>query len=72
MLGGFGVTFTSTSTAGGSASLVDWQWDFGDGATGTGTTVTHVFSGAGPWSVRLTVRDNLGVTGTVTVSVTAL
>lgn len=68
-------TFTASVTAGdipltvefdGSGSLdpdgrlVQWLWTFGDGTTGSGPTVTHTYTRAGKFTVRLTVSDNLG------------
>lgn len=64
-------TFTSTSSdpdVGGTITLT--RWDFGGGVILEGTTVTHTFADAGTFPVILTVTDNLGATGTVTLPVT--
>lgn len=45
------------------------NWDFGDGDTGTGLSVTHRFSEAGTYLVRLSVRDNRGATSVATTSI---
>jgi PKD repeat protein len=64
-------TFTSTSSdpdVGGTITLT--RWDFGGGVILEGATVSHSFAAAGTPNVTLTVTDNLGATGTVTLPVT--
>ena len=46
-------------------ALVAWEWEFGDGGTGTGVTPSHTFATEGDYTVRLTVRDAVGATGSV-------
>ena len=41
-----------------------YYWDFGDGARETDAIVQHTFAAAGTYRVKLTVTDNVGVTGT--------
>lgn len=53
-------------------AIVSWAWDFGDGQSGTGSSPTHTYQAAGTYQVRLTVGDDLGLTGTTTRSVTVL
>lgn len=45
---GVSLTFTSCST-----DVHHEEWDFGDAATATGTTVTHAYSKAGTFTVKL-------------------
>ena len=65
-----------TASVDGSASadpdgtIAAHAWDFGDGTTGSGATTTHSYAAAGTYTVRLTVTDNRGLTGTTTQSVT--
>ncbi|MFA5046071.1 MAG: PKD domain-containing protein [Paludibacter sp.] len=47
------VQFVSKSAAQGTCS-----WDFGDGTTAAGTTVTHKYSVAGTYDVKLTVEGS--------------
>ena len=41
-----------------------YAWDFGDGGTGTGRTVTHTYTKAGDFVVKLTVTDKDGASST--------
>lgn len=47
-------------------SVVAWSWDFGDGTAGTGRTASHSYGTSGTYTVRLTVTDDRGGTGTTT------
>jgi len=52
---------------------VSYQWSFGDGtSSGTlsGSVTSHSFAAAGTYTVRLTVTDSVGRTGTFQTSVT--
>ena len=49
---GASLTFTSCST-----DAHHEEWDFGDAATATGTTVTHAYSKAGTFTVKLTALN---------------
>ncbi|MGY1699137.1 PKD domain-containing protein [Geodermatophilus sp. SYSU D00766] len=52
------------------AAVTGHAWDFGDGGTATGATASHTYAAAGTYTVRLTVTDAAGLTGTTTRSVT--
>jgi PKD repeat protein len=47
-----------------------YTWDFGDGQSATGRLAKHAFATIGPFTVTLTVRDDLGASGAATMLVT--
>ena len=52
-------------------TIASYSWNWGDGsAVSTGVTATHKYAAAGPYTVTLTVTDNVGATGTTTQPVT--
>jgi len=68
------VTFDgSASSAVGTATIVSYQWSFGDGSSSgalSGSVTSHSYGAAGTYTVRLTVTDSVGRTGTFQASVT--
>lgn len=62
-------TFADSSTDA-DGTIVSWNWDFGDGFTSTDPQPAHTYSQAGTYSVRLTVRDNLGTTSAASQDLT--
>ena len=55
----------STSPSG----ITSYAWNFGDGTTASGVAVSHTFSAAGTYVVRLTVTATDGSTATTTQNV---
>lgn len=55
-------------------TIVRYDWNFGDGRQASGMTTTHRYSGAGSYTVTLTLTDDLGAQGQLsqTVVVTTL
>jgi PKD repeat protein len=53
-------------------TVASHAWDFGDGSTGTGPTPTHAYAAAGTYTVKLTVTDDKGLTGTASTQVTVV
>jgi len=43
---------------------------FGDGGNANGPTANHTYTAAGSYSAKLTVTDNQGATGTLTLAIT--
>ena len=64
------IYFNSTSYDVDNA-IINWTWDFGDGTTGYREYETHSYTLVQSYTVTLTVRDELGATGTVTMIVTS-
>jgi PKD repeat protein len=50
--------------------IVAWAWDFGDGRTSSEQNPSHKYAKRGTYTVRLTVTDNDGLTGTATKEIT--
>lgn len=65
-LAGEQITFNATSSSDIDGTIVSYAWDFGDGSSGIGAVVTHSFSVAGSYTVKLTVTDNGGLTNSNT------
>jgi DNA/RNA endonuclease G (NUC1) len=63
-------SFSAAGSVDPNGSIVSYAWDFGDGSTGSGVTASHVYAQDGAYTVRLTVTDDDGLTGTATVRVT--
>ena len=60
-----------TGSSDGDGTIANYGWDFGDGGTATGVTANRTYAVAGSYTVRLTVTDDDGSTGTTTRTVTA-
>ncbi len=61
------VTLDGTYSRSEGGKVVKYAWDFGDGTIATGPVVTHVYAKAWTYSVKLTVTDEGGNTGSATV-----
>jgi PKD repeat protein len=62
-------TFTNTSTDS-DGTIAKSDWSFGDGTILTATNPTHTYAAAGTYTVKLTVTDDDGATGSTSQSVT--
>lgn len=60
------VDFNASDSVDSDGSIVSYEWSFGDFTVGTGEFASHTFANAGQFTVRLTVTDNQGATGTST------
>ncbi|RKS72067.1 beta-propeller uncharacterized protein DUF5122 [Actinomadura pelletieri DSM 43383] len=63
-------SFNAAGSNDSDGTIASYAWDFGDGENGTGATPQHTYDEAGTYTVKLTVTDNRGGTGTKTQSVT--
>jgi len=63
------VTFAPVGTSDPDGTVASYAWEFGDGGTSTQEAPTHTYAGPGTYTVRLTVTDDRGATGTTTSSV---
>ena len=64
------VIFDATDS---SPAASSWTWDFGDGSSTSGSSaVTHTFTKAGSWVVRLTISDGGSRSATTTRTVTVV
>jgi gliding motility-associated-like protein len=58
------LSFTNTSTA--NRPITEWSWTFGDGVgTSTDKDPTYTYSAAGPYTVTLTVKTDVGCVSTI-------
>ncbi|WP_165436267.1 PKD domain-containing protein [Amycolatopsis suaedae] len=63
--------FDGSASSDPNGSIASYAWDFGDGKTGQGVAPSHSYATAGQYTVKLTVTDNEGKTGTVSKKVSA-
>lgn len=54
------VDFDASDSTDPDGTIVAYNWDFGDFQTGSGVQVSHEFTSAGSFTVKLTVTDNKG------------
>ena len=54
------ITFNASNSTDPGGTIENYEWDFGDGEKAEGEIVTHSYSSAGNYTVKLTVTDNEG------------
>ncbi len=62
-------TFDASASSDPDGTIELYVWDFGDGKSGSTPTISHTYAAGGTYSVRLTVTDNGGATGTQSTNV---
>jgi PKD repeat protein len=65
------VTFSGSGSSDADGSIASYAWTFGDGGTATGVSAAHTYATAGTYNATLTVTDNLGATGSKSLTITA-
>jgi PKD repeat protein len=63
------LTFDASNSADPDGNIASYNWDLGDGSTATGEEVSHSYSSAGQYTVKLEVTDNSGASETLTRTV---
>jgi len=58
---GKAATFDGSKSTDENNPALTYDWEFGDGSTGTGVRVTHTYSAAGTYSLKLKVTDAGGL-----------
>ncbi|MER5884035.1 S8 family serine peptidase [Streptomyces sp. NPDC001941] len=64
-------SFDGSASKDPDGSISGYAWDFGDGSTGKDAKTSHTYAKAGTYTVKLTVTDDAGNTGTTSKQVTA-
>ncbi|WP_216607435.1 PKD domain-containing protein [Arthrobacter sp. 260] len=67
---GLSVGVNGTGSADPDGTIASYAWNFGDGTTASGPTASRTYDAAGTYTIRLTVTDDDGATGTTTRSIT--
>jgi PKD repeat protein len=66
------VFFNGGASTGGAGTITNYAWDFGDGSfsnVNAGPTTSHTYTGAGTYTVRLTITNSANQTATSTTPV---
>ena len=64
------VKFVGTNSYDPDGIITGYLWDFGDGTTSTLANPAHTYGSVGSYVAKLTVTDNSGATGSVTLPIT--
>ncbi|MGY1809659.1 PKD domain-containing protein [Blastococcus sp. SYSU D00669] len=66
------VAFDASASTDGDGTVASYAWSFGDGATGTGATASHTYGATGTYTAVLTVTDDKGATGSISIPVSVV
>ncbi len=66
------VVFDASASKDPDGQIVEYRWDFGDGSQESGPTVLHVYESAGQYTVKLTVTDDQGLSGSTERALTVV
>ncbi len=62
-------SFDGSASRDSDGTITNYAWSFGDGTTGAGAMISHTYGADSTYTVRLTVTDNGGASGTQSNSV---
>ena len=66
------ITFDGSNSTDPDGTIEEYEWDFGDGEKAEGSIVTHSYSFAGNYTVKLTVTDDKGAINSTTELIPAV
>ena len=66
------ISMSAAASTDADGQTLTYSWDFGDGTIGSGVSVTHTYSAAGSYTVRVIVTDPLTLADTVTTTATII
>lgn len=66
---GLAVSMDASESEDPDGSIVSYAWELGDGNTKSGKIVSHTYTSAGSYTIKLTVTDNRGATDVATKSI---
>jgi PKD repeat protein len=64
------VSFNGSGSSDPDGSITGYAWTFGDGSSASGIGTSHTYVNAGTYTAKLTVTDNLGATGSKSLTIT--
>ena len=67
---GSAVAFTGAVSTDPNGLALTYAWEFGDGAQGSGVSPSHTYLKAGNYTVKLTVSDSTGLSGSANTTAT--
>ncbi|MCA9838986.1 MAG: S8 family serine peptidase [Trueperaceae bacterium] len=67
---GLTVNFDAGTSSDPDGTIMAYLWDFGDGSTGQAGLISHTYSEAGTYTVRLTVTDDANTTSSTRLDIT--
>lgn len=67
---GEAVSFDGSTSFDSDGTIATYDWTFGEGSMASGAMVTHTYNVQATFRVRLTVTDDMGLTGTDTATIT--
>jgi len=57
------IQFDASDSMSTEGKIISYDWDFGEGSTASGKSVSHSYKKTGEFNIKLTVKDNQGLSG---------